>query len=176
MVERLRDGIVPDQAEGEPPLLPILNRYKPIGTTAEVDFKTTRPCHGTQKSHIDQVVVDTSSWEASATFRLEACAAVAFYARNDHLELTIPYEYVGIDHAYEPDFLVRLRNGVTVLLEIKGYEDNEAHAKHDAAKRWVAAVNNWGQLGVWAFHVCRNPQLLDKEMEYLLRSSLPGGA
>jgi len=25
-------------------------------------------------------------------------------------------------------------------------------------------------LGKWAFHVCRNPQLLDKEMAYLLRS------
>jgi type III restriction enzyme len=29
MVERLRDGIVPDESEGEPPLMPILNRYKP---------------------------------------------------------------------------------------------------------------------------------------------------
>jgi type III restriction enzyme len=176
MVERLRDGIVPDESEGGAPLLPILNRYKPIGTTAEVDFKTTRPCHGTQKSHIDQVVVDTSSWETSAMFRLELSAAVAFYARNDHLEFAIPYEYMGIDHAYEPDFLVRLRNGVTVVLEIKGYEDDLIKAKHNAAKRWVTAVNNWGQLGVWAFHVCRNPQFLDKEMEHLLRSHRVGGA
>jgi hypothetical protein len=42
IVERLRDGIVPDESEGEAPLMPITNRYKPIGTTAEVDFKTTR--------------------------------------------------------------------------------------------------------------------------------------
>jgi type III restriction enzyme len=63
-----------------------------------------------------------------------------------------------------------------VLLQVNGYEDSEARAKHDATKRWVAAVNNWSQLGTWAFHVCRNPQLLDKEMEYLLRPSLPGGA
>jgi len=42
----------------------------------------------------------------------------------------------------------------------------EAHR----AKRWVEAVNNWGQLGTWAFHVCRNPQLPDKEMEYLARA------
>jgi len=32
-------------------------------------------------------------------------------------------------------------------------------------------VNNWGELGRWAFHVCRNPQLLDKEMEYLARAT-----
>jgi type III restriction enzyme len=170
MVERLRDGILPDESEGEPPLLPILNRYKPIGTTAEVDFKTTRPCHGTEKSHIDQVVLDTLAWEGSASFRLESCNAVSFYARNDHLGLVIPYEYMGVDHSYEPDFLVHLRDAKTVLLEIKGFEDDQTNAKHNAAKRWVAAVNNWGQLGRWDFHVCRNPQLLDKELEYLFRS------
>jgi type III restriction enzyme len=40
-------------------------------------------------------------------------------------------------------------------------------AKHEAAKRWVTAVNNWGQLGMWKFHVCKNSQLLDREMAYL---------
>jgi type III restriction enzyme len=64
---------------------------------------------------------------------------------------------------------VRLRNGVTVLVETKGYEDDRASAKHNAARRWVEAVNNWGELGKWAFHVCREPQLLDREMEYLVR-------
>lgn len=170
MVERLRDAIVPDESEGEAPLMPITNRYKPIGTTAEVDFKTTRACRATMKSHIDQVVLDNLAWESSAGFRLESSDAVQFYARNDHMGLTIPYEYEGIDHAYEPDFLVRLSNGVTVVLEIKGYEDDQTKAKHIAAKRWVEAVNNWGQLRRWAFHVCRNPQLLDKEMEYLARA------
>lgn len=104
---------------------------------------------------------------ASAGFRLESSAAALFYARNDHMGLTIPYKYMGIDHAYEPDFLVRLRTSVTVVLEIKGFEDDQTKAKHTAARRWVEAVNNWGQLGRWVFHVCRNPQLLDKEMEYL---------
>ena len=176
MVERLRDAIVPDESEGEAPLMPITNRYKPIGTTAEVDFKTTRACHVTMKSHIDQVVLDTEAWESSAGFRLESSDAVQFYARNDHMGLTIPYEYMGIDHAYEPDFLVRLSSGVTVVLEIKGFEDDKTKAKHNAANRWVEAVNNWGELGQWAFHVCRNPQVLDKEMEYLARThSAPSG-
>jgi type III restriction enzyme len=173
IVERLRDGIMPDESEGEAPLMPITNRYKPIGSTAEVDFKTTRACHATMKSHIDQVVLDNMAWESSAGFRLESSDAVQFYARNDHLGLTIPYEYMGIDHAYEPDFLVRLSNDVTVVLEIKGFEDDQTKAKHTAANRWVEAVNNWGQLRRWAFHVCRNPQLLDKEMEYLARAAFP---
>jgi len=37
-------------------------------------------------------------WEASAAFRLESSDVVQFYVRNDHLGLTIPYEYMGIDH------------------------------------------------------------------------------
>jgi hypothetical protein len=37
MVERLRDGIVPDESEGEAPLMPITNRYKSIGTTTAVE-------------------------------------------------------------------------------------------------------------------------------------------
>ena len=65
---------------------------------------------------------------------------------------------------------MRLSNGVTVVLEIKGFEDDQTKAKHTAANRCVEAVNNWGQLRSWAFHVCRNPQLLDKEMEYLARA------
>jgi len=170
IVERLRDAIMPDESEGEAPLMPITNRYKPTGTTAEVDFKTTRACHATMKSHIDQVVLDNLTWESSAGFRLESSDVVQFYARNDHMGLTIPYEYNGIDHSYEPDFLVRLSNGLTVVLEIKGYEDDQTQAKHNAANRWVEAVNNWGELGTWSFHVCRNPQLLDKEIAYLART------
>ena len=50
VVERLIAAIQPDETHGEPPLLPILNRYKPFGTSADVDFMTTPllPRHGTQ--------------------------------------------------------------------------------------------------------------------------------
>ena len=182
IVERLRDGILPDDAEGEAPLLPLLNRYKEIGTTAEVDFKTTRPVHSTQHSHINQVVADTKTWESSVAFRLEQCVeqgSVRFYARNDGLGLVIPYEYMGVAHNYEPDFLVRFDISgldLTLVLEVKGYEDDQTKAKHGAAKRWVAAVNNWGKLGRWAFHVCRDPQVLDKEIDYIARGFAPAKA
>ena len=168
-VGRLIDAIEPDDEQGEPSLLPILNRYKPVGSTEQVDFKTTRPCSPTHKSHINQVVLDTATWEQSAAFRLEQSKKVICYARNDHLELTVPYEYFGVSHAYIPDYLVRLVNGVTLILEIKGYEDDQDRAKHQAAKRWITAVNKWGQLGRWEFHVCRNPQMLGKELEWFCR-------
>ncbi|HEV7297725.1 MAG TPA: hypothetical protein VGN72_00045 [Tepidisphaeraceae bacterium] len=132
---------MPDEAEGEPPLLPVLNRYKPIGTSADVDFITTRPCHGTQRSHVNQVVLDTQTWESSVAFKLEASDVVERYVRNDHLGLLVPYEFQGVDHTYEPDFIARLTSGMNLLLAVKGFEDPKTVAKHHAARRWVDAVN-----------------------------------
>ena len=55
--ERLLDAIEPDERQGEAPILPILNLYKPIGTTTDVNFTTRRNVHSTQRSHINAVVL-----------------------------------------------------------------------------------------------------------------------
>ena len=179
VVERVRDAIQPDDSSGEPPLLPLLNRTQEIGSTAGVEFRTKRPVFATMASHIGHVVADTASWEQSAAFRLEQAAQqglVRFYARNEGMELSIPYEFLGVDHGYEPDFLVRMampdgEPDLTLVLEVKGFEDNQTTAKHEGARRWVRAVNNWGKLGRWAFHVCRNPQMLERELAYLVQQT-----
>jgi type III restriction enzyme len=171
--ERLLAAIEPSDEKGEPPLMPLLNRYKSTGTTAEVDFKTTRRCFTTSYSHINLVAADTARWEQSAAFYLEQAVArgtARFYARNDQLGLSIPYDFMRVSHHYEPDYLVRLANDVTLVLEIKGQETEQDRAKQQAAKRWVEAVNNWGQLGQWAFHVCRDPQTLGREIARLVKS------
>ena len=184
VVERLLTAIRPDDSQAEPPLTPILNRYVPFGSTAEVDFKTTRICHSTVHSHVNQMPMDTAVWESSAAFYVEMAVAAGVahsYARNEGLHFTIPYDYYGISHAFEPDFLVKLMRDpqdaaqdVTLILEIKGYETDQDRAKHQAAQRWVKAVNNWGQMGRWAFHVSRDPQLLLRELQHIRRQSLPG--
>jgi type III restriction enzyme len=46
----------------------------------------------------------------------------------------------------------------------KGFEGHDDRAKHEAAKKWVRAVSNWGQLGQWVFDVCRDPQVLAREL------------
>ena len=96
--------------------------------------------------------------------RLAQDGPVACYARNYRLEFTVPWEQHGAPRAWEPDFLVRLRSGTTVVLEIKGAPDADADAKHQAARRWAAAVNNWGRLGRWDFLVCRDPQQLGGQL------------
>jgi type III restriction enzyme len=122
------------------------------------------------------VAADTARWEQAAAFRLEQAAlrrVVQYYARNDGLGLTIPFEFVGGSHHYEPDYLVRLLNNVTLILEIEGMETEEDRAKHQAARRWVEAVNNWSELGCWMFHLCRDPQVLGREMEWLAHEDRP---
>lgn len=156
-------AIRPDEAQGEPPLLPRLNRYKPIGSSAAVRFKTVKPVMNSPSSHLNFVAADTGSWEQAAALQLEMAAKqglVQCYVRNDRLELAVPYEFYGQARAYEPDFVVRMSNGVHLLLEVKGAQPAEVAAKHQAAQRWASAVNRWGQLGVWGFMVCHDPQAL----------------
>ena len=170
MVERLRENIHPDDSAGEPPLLPILNRYRPYGSTGGVDFPTTRPVKAATRSHINSVVLH-SDWEAQAAELMDASDLVRFFARNDHLGLLIPYEYLGVDHSYEPDFLVRLTNDLTLILEIKGYDihtPEQTNAKHNAARKWVTAVNNLGDFGKWDFLVCRDLDCLIEKLAELL--------
>jgi type III restriction enzyme len=166
-VHRIRDlllaAIEPDDSRGETPLLPRLNRYKPIGSTASVHFKTVKPVQATQRSHLNFVACDTASWEQAAMFQLEAAAVagrVVCYARNERMEFNIPYEFEGAGRVYEPDFLVKLASGMTLIVEIKGQFHEETEMKHQAADQWLRAVNRWGQLGRWDFLVCRDPQQL----------------
>jgi type III restriction enzyme len=109
IIERLTEAIEPDTEAGEPPLLPIVERFRPIGSTSEVLFRTVRPCVGTTKSHINYVVLDAPRWEHSVAYQLEKIPEVISYARNDHLDLTIPYEWQGVRHEYRPDYIVRWR-------------------------------------------------------------------
>lgn len=169
LVTRLTDAIRPKAADGRDLLLPVINRFTPWGSSANVDFTTIRQCYPTRKSHVDQVVLDTLTWEQSVAHQIEASDAVSHYVRNDHMGFSIPYEYMGVSHGFFPDFIVKLKNGVLLVLEVKGMVDDREKAKFEAAKRWCSAVNNWGKMGTWAFHVSKDPDHVQKELDYLSR-------
>ena len=102
--------------------------------------------------------------EHSVAYQLELIPEVVAYARNDHLDFTIPYEWQGTQHEYRPDYLVYLKtekgNIIKVILEIKGFETEKDRQKQIAAKRWVRAVNHHGEFGRWVFLVCKEPRQL----------------
>ena len=117
--------------------------------------------------HVDEYVETKVDWRGQHKSELgleryvkSAKNRVAAYVKNDHLEFTIPYEFLGAAHAYCPDFIVRLMDGSYLVLEVKGQQTPQDDAKHQAARRWVGAINRWGQLGRWDFAVCNDPQML----------------
>ncbi|MCL0098376.1 DEAD/DEAH box helicase family protein [Dehalococcoidia bacterium] len=169
MVERLTIAIEPDTQAGETPLLPIIERFRPIGSTSEVLFRTVRPCFSTTKSHVSHVAADSPKWEHSVAYQLERMPEVIAYVKNDHLDFTIPYEWQGVRHEYRPDYVIRQRQNsgkeIKLILEVKGFETEQDRQKETAANQWVKAVNHHGEFGRWAFRVCREPRQLKKVLE-----------
>jgi type III restriction enzyme len=164
IISRLCDAIRPDTEAGEVPILPRIERYRPVSSSSEVMFRTVRECYGTAKSHVSHVVTD-SRWEHSVAYQLERNPHVFAYVKNDHLDFEIPYEFEGVTHGYRPDYIVRYKlkdeKEVNIILEVKGYESEQDRAKQTAAKRWIDAVNHHGGFGAWKLFVCRDPHRLD---------------
>jgi len=162
IISRLCDAIQPDTEAGEAPILPIIERYRPVGSSGEVMFRTVKECYGTTKSHVSHVVTD-SRWEHSVAYQLERDPNVITYVKNDHLDFEIPYEFSGVMHGYRPDYIIRYRHNdkeVNVILEVKGYEGEQDRAKQMAAKKWVDAINYNGGFGIWKLILCRDPHRL----------------
>jgi type III restriction enzyme len=157
VIERLVEAIKPDASAGEAPELPAIEANRPSGTTAEVDFWTSREVRPVLKSHVNYVVADTKQWEQSAAYFIDTHAAVDAFVKNAGLGFAIPYLHNGQMHDYEPDFIVRLKGETPlhVVLETKGY-DPVKDVKTQAAERWAAAVNADGRFGRWRY------QLVDK--------------
>ncbi|MBI5017135.1 MAG: DEAD/DEAH box helicase family protein [Deltaproteobacteria bacterium] len=159
LVEALLQNLRGDVEEGEAPELPLLETSRGPGSTAEVDFWTSRDAREVTKSQVNYVVADTKRWEQSAAYYLDTHPAVAAFVKNAGLGLGIPYLHNGEQHEYVPDFVLRLavEEGRYLLLETKGY-DPLKEVKKAAAERWCAAVNARGGFGRWAYTVVDKPE------------------
>ena len=63
------------------------------------------------------------------------------------------YLFNGAVRKYYPDYLIRPGNGKTLVLEIKGQDNEENRAKRAALDQWVRAVNEKGGFGEWCWDV-----------------------
>ncbi len=142
---------------------PIFNKEQAIKSTENMmTWFTTRPCEHTKRSHISQIVVD-STWEMTEAFELDRNPDVVAWAKNDHLGFTISYIFRGVIHKYYPDFLIKLSNGKTLILEVKGRDDQQNKTKREYLNEWVEAVNADGRFGKWAWDVSfRTSDIKDK--------------
>jgi type III restriction enzyme len=153
-IERLTEELHPDTSQGEAPEVPRYEQGRGLGSTAEVNFWTSKKVKEIEKSHLNYVVQD-SKWEQSAAYHLDTHPRVAAFVKNQGLGFAIPYLRNGQQHNYIPDFVVKLDNGVHMILETKGHDDL-ADVKTQAAERWVRAVNADGSHGEWRYAISRN--------------------
>jgi type III restriction enzyme len=138
-------------------LVPVFDTERPIRTTGDMlPWYTGKACEHTVRSHINLAVFD-SRWEASEAFELDRNPAVAAWVKNDHLGFEITYSFKGIIRKFRPDYLVRLANGIMLVLEVKGQDNQEQQTKRQFLDEWVRAVNSHGGFATWASDVSRQP-------------------
>ncbi|MEK6974937.1 MAG: DEAD/DEAH box helicase family protein [Candidatus Thermoplasmatota archaeon] len=135
----------------------VLDATHPVGSTEDMlPWATRKKSRETKKSHVNRVVLD-SAWEASDAYVIDQSKHVEAWAKNDHLGFEIAYIEMGRVASYRPDFLVRLTNGVNLVLETKGKERDADRTKWTAMDAWIAAVNQHGGFGQWEFRTSRLP-------------------
>ena len=145
---------------GSRPVKAVLDPYNPVGSTAHVNFntsKTSRYETDARRCHINWVILD-SDWEAEFCRVAESHPRVKAYVKNRNLGFEAPYRYGSETRIYIPDFIVLVDDGhgdddlLHLIVEIKGYRREDAKEKKAAMDTyWVPGVNNHGLYGRWAF-------------------------
>ena len=68
LVEVLAENIHPDTSQGETPETPLYESSREPGSTADVDFWTSREPREVMHSHLNYIVPDTAKWEQAAYY------------------------------------------------------------------------------------------------------------
>jgi type III restriction enzyme len=155
--ERIKSAITLSLV-GENPVKAILDAYNPTGSTAYVNFTTSKETRWQTdpgRSHINWVICD-SDWEAEFCRVAESNSRVRAYVKNQNLGLEVPYLMGSSTRKYLPDFIVQIDDGrpdlLNLIVEIKGYRGENAKEKANTMRAyWIPGVNNLGKFGRWAF-------------------------
>jgi type III restriction enzyme len=138
-------------------LAPIFDPERPILSTEDAGtWYTGKRCEKMRKNHINLCVFD-STWEMAAALECDRNKQVKSWVKNDHLGFEIYYIFNGVVRKYIPDFLVRLENGTTLILEVKGQETDRDKAKWSFMQEWIDGVNEDGRFGKWTWAVSSDP-------------------
>ena len=142
------------------PVKAVLDPYNPVGSTAHVNFNTTKASRweaDPRRCHINWLVLD-SDWEGEFCRVAESHPHVKAYVKNHNLGLEVPYRRGSEMRTYLPDFIVRVDDGrgdddlLNLIVEIKGYRGEDAKDKKATMDTyWVPGVNHHGDYGRWAF-------------------------
>lgn len=168
---------------GNPQIKAILDAYNPTGSTAYVNFTTSKKLRwqtDPTKSQVNWVICD-SDWEAEFARVVEAHPKVISYVKNQNLGLEVPYLYGSTPRRYIPDFIVQIDDGqpepLNLIVEVKGYRGEDAKDKANTMRSyWVPGVNNLGRFGRWAFTEFTAVFQMEEEFDRLLEAFGAGPA
>ena len=177
--ERIAAGVTRSQLSQSRPPKVILDPYNPAGSTAHVNFRTSRTSRyqtEARRCHVNWAILD-SDWEAELCRVVEAHPQVTAYVKNQNLGFEVPYRAGSQLRRYLPDFIVLLDDGhgdhdlLHLVIEVKGYRGEDAKDKKTTMETlWVPGVNRLGAYGRWAFAEFRDVYTMQEGFE--LRSSL----
>jgi type III restriction enzyme len=137
-------------------LVPFFNPNNKTRSTGDMStWWTSKYREPLNKSHISHCVYD-STWEATEAYKIEKNPHVTAFAKNDHLGFSILYTFNGILRSYYPDFLIKLNNGKTLVLETKGQDSPEVQEKRRALEEWITTVNSLKEYGEWCSAISFN--------------------
>jgi type III restriction enzyme len=144
---------------GEKPIQAVLDAYNPTGSTAHVNFNTSKLLRWKTDGrlcHVNWAILD-SEWEGEFCRVVENHPKVRSYAKNHNLGLEVPYRFGSDNRKYRPDFIVRVDDGhgddlLNLIVEIKGYRGEDAVVKKSTMDTyWIPGVNHLTSYGRWAF-------------------------
>lgn len=157
--EKITAGITRSLVDTNP-IKAVLDPYNPTGSTAAVNFntsKTERYETSSQRCHVNWVILD-SGWESEFCRVAELHSKVLAYVKNHNLGFEVPYRFMGEARRYRPDFIVLIDDGkgtdnpLQLVVEIKGFRGEDARIKKETMDvYWIPGINNLGTHGRWAF-------------------------
>ena len=176
--ERIRKAITAASVDDRQ-IKAILDAYNPVGSTAHVNFNTSKPelwKTDARRCHVNWVVLD-SDWEAEFCRVAESHERVRSYVKNQNLGLEVPYLTGAKQRKYLPDFVVQVDDGradlLNLIVEIKGYRGENAKDKASAMQKyWIPGVNNLGNIGRWAFAEFRAVFEIESEFNKVVEESV----
>ena len=165
--------------QGEHPIRAVLDPYNPTGSSAFVNFYTSKASRwqtDSRKCHVNWALLD-SDWEGEFCRVVESHPRVHAYIKNQGLGLEVPYLYGSNTRKYIPDFVVQVDDGrgdcLNLIVEIKGYRGEDAREKKSTMDTyWIPGVNYLGTYGRWAFLELKDVYLIQEQFGKAVEEAL----
>ena len=134
----------------------MINHVKPTKSTSDMrSYNTTKNTIHTKKSHLSHAVCD-SSWESDVSHALDKNDNILSWFKNYNGGFMIPYRYDNTIRQYIPDFIVKLKNGIKLVLEVKprkDLQDVQNKKKFTSLDEWITCVCNDDIYGKWSWNI-----------------------